>query len=86
MMQTMIPIPPIPHTMTSSVGLFWGLIVFVVAMFLLVTILWAVGNRRIAQKQSQIKEAERQYEASSEIQHEEQPQVPHRQEEVLLRR
>ncbi len=72
--------------MTFNVVMFWGMIVFVLALFLLATILWIVGSRRIAQKQAQLKEAERQYEASPLPQPGEQPLVHHPQEEVLLRR
>lgn len=86
MMHTMMPIPPIHTTMTFNVVMFWGMIVFVLALFLLATIIWIVGSRRIAQKQAQMKEAERQYEALPLPQSDEQPLVHHPQEEVLLRR
>jgi hypothetical protein len=78
MMHMMMPIPPIHTIMTSSDVLFWGMIGLLVALFLLATTLWVIGSWRIAQEQSQIKEAGRQYD--------EQPQVHHPQEETLLRR
>lgn len=86
MMQAMMPIPPIHATATSSDVLFWGMIGLLVALFLLATILWIVGSRRIAQKQSQVKEAVRQYEASPQPQYDEPPQAYSQQEEILLRR
>ena len=78
MMHLMMPIPLIPTTMTSSDVLFWGMIGLLVALFFLATTLWVVGSRRIAQKQFQMKEVERQYDK--------QPQVHYPQEETLLRR
>jgi len=58
----MMPLPPIPPTTAIHVAVYWGLICFLVALFLLVTTLWIVTSRRIAQKQSQMKETMRQYE------------------------
>ena len=78
MMHAMMPIPPIHAAATSSDVLFWGMISLLAPLFLLATILWFVGSWRIAQRQSQIKEAGRQYD--------EQPQVHSPQEEILLRR
>ncbi len=86
MMHTMMPIPPIPTTMTFNVVLFWWMIGFVLALVLLATALWVVGSRRIAQRQSQMKETEQQYEAFPLLPYDEQPQVDHLQEETLLRR
>ena len=86
MMHTMMPIPPIHTTMPFNFGLFWWMIGLMVALFLLATILWVIGSRRIAQRQSQIKEAERQNEASPTFPYDEQPQVHHPKEEVSLRR
>jgi hypothetical protein len=86
MMQAMMPIPPIHATAMSSGVLFWGMIGLLVALFLLATILWIVGSRRIAQRQSQVKEAVRQYEAFPQFQYDEPPQVHSPQEEILLRR
>jgi hypothetical protein len=86
MMQAMMPIPPIHATATSNDVLFWGMIGLLVALFLLATTLCIVGNRHIAQKQSQVKEAVRQYEAFPQPQYDEPPQVHAPQEEVLLRR
>lgn len=60
-MMSLSPIPPIPATAAINVVVFWGLICFLVALFVLGTTLWVVTSRRIAQKQSQIKEAEQQY-------------------------
>ena len=85
MMPTMGPIPPIPTTVTFDLGWFLGMIVFVLALFL-ATIIWVIATRRIAQKQAQMKEAERQYEESPLPQSSEQPVVHQPQEEVLLRR
>jgi hypothetical protein len=84
MMQAMMPIPPIHATAMSSAVLFWGMIGLLVALFLLATILWIVGSRRIAQKQSQVKEAVRQYEASPQAQGGEQPQVHAPEKEKIL--
>jgi hypothetical protein len=86
MMHMMMAIPPIPTSMTSSDVMFWGMIGLLVALFLLATTLWIIGSRRIAQRQSQMKEAEGQYEASPLLQYDEQPQVHYPQEETLLRR
>ena len=86
MMQALMPIPPVHATAISSAVLFWGMIGLLVALFLLATILWIVGSRRIAQKQSQVKEGGRLYEASLQPQSDEPPQVHAPQEEVLLRR
>jgi hypothetical protein len=61
MMQAMMPIPPIHATATSSDVLFWGMIGLLVALFLLATIQRIVGSRRIAQRQSQVKEAVQQF-------------------------
>ena len=86
MMQALMPIPPIHATATSSDVLFWGMIGLLVALFLLATILWIVGSRRIAQKRSQVKEGVRLYEASLQPQSDEPVQVHSPQDEVLLRR
>ena len=86
MMQAMMPIPPIHATAMSSDVLFWGMIGLLVALFLLATILWIVGSRHIAQRQSQVKETVRLYEASLQPQYDEPPQVHSPQEEILLRR
>jgi hypothetical protein len=64
MMHMMMATPPIPTSMTSSDVMFWGMIGLLVALFLLATTLWVIGSRRIAQGQSQMKKARRQYEAS----------------------
>ena len=86
MMHMMMPIPPIPYSTAINDGVFWGLIGFLVALFLLVTLLWVVTSRRITQKQSQIKECERQYEAFPLFPFNEEQQVQQPKEEVLLRR
>ena len=77
MMHMMTAIPSIPTSMTSSDVLFWGMIGLQVALFLLATTLWIIGSRRIAQRQSLMKEVGRQYA--------EQPRVHYPQEETLLR-
>jgi hypothetical protein len=64
MMHMLMAIPPIPTSMTFNVVMFWGMIGLMAALFLLVTALWIIGSRRIAQEQSQMKKAERQYEAT----------------------
>ncbi len=64
MMHTMMPIPPIHTAMPFNFVLFWWMIGLMVALFLLATILWVIGSRRIAQRQSQIKEAELQNEVA----------------------
>ncbi len=74
-MMLMMPIPPIPPTAATNVVVFWGLICFLVALFLLVTTLWVVTSRRIAQKQSQMKETEREYEEMPQFPYNKQPQV-----------
>ena len=85
MMLTMIPIPPIHNTVTFNLVWLMGMIGFVLAVFM-ATIIWVVATQRIARRQAQIKEAERQYEAPPLPQPEEQPQIQHEQEEILLRR
>jgi uncharacterized membrane protein YciS (DUF1049 family) len=85
MMYMMMPIPPIPTTVTFNLAWFLGMIGFVLAVFL-ATIIWVVVTWRITRKQAQMKEAERQYEAPPMPQPEEQPQVQHEKEEILLRR
>ena len=85
MMHAMMPIPPVPPTTAINGVVFWGLIGFMVVMFLLATILWVVTSRRINQKSSQLQEAERQYEASSLFPYPEPPQIQQPKEEVLLR-
>jgi nitrate/nitrite transporter NarK len=92
MMPTMMPIPPIHTTMTFNLAWFLGMIGFVLVLFL-AAIIWVVVTQRIAQKQAQTKEAERQYEVFPLPQSEEHtyppdrvPQVQHQQEEVALRR
>jgi nitrate/nitrite transporter NarK len=85
MMYMLMPIPPIPTTVTFNLVWFLGMIGFVLALSL-ATIIWVVATWRIAQKQAQMKEAERQYEASPLPQSDEQPLVHHPEEEVLLRR
>jgi hypothetical protein len=74
-MLSVMPIPPIPPTTAINVAVYWGLICFLVALFLLVTTLWIVTSRRIAQKQSQMKEAKRQYEEIPRFPYHQQPQV-----------
>ena len=86
MMQAMMPIPPLQATATSSDVLFWGMIGLLVALFLLATILWIGGSRRIAQKQSQIKESVQLYETYLRPQYDEPPRVRSLQEEIMLRR
>jgi hypothetical protein len=87
MMDIMIGIPPIhPATATSSDVMFWAMIGLLVVLFLVATILWVVGSRRIAQRQSRMKEAGQQYEASPQPQGDGQPEVHSWREETLLRR
>ena len=86
MMHMMMAIPPIPTSMTSNAVMFWGMIGLLVALFLLATTLWVIGSRRIAQEQSQMKEAEGKYETSPLSQYDVQPRVHYPQEETLLRR
>jgi len=89
MMDLMFGIPPIPlHTATTTSYdvVFWVMIGLLVALFLLATTLWVVGSRRLAQRQSQMKEAGQKYEASPKPQYDEQPQVHSPEEEILLRR
>jgi hypothetical protein len=81
----MMPIPPIPTTTAINDVVFWGLIGFMVVLFLLATILWIVTSRRISQKSSQTQEAERQYEATPPYPYNEQEQVQQAKEEALLR-
>jgi flagellar biosynthesis/type III secretory pathway M-ring protein FliF/YscJ len=89
MMFTMIPVPPMHGPVTLTVAMFWGMVAFVLALLLLVIlwVIWVVGSQRRAQRQSQMKEAARYYEASPQPQSGEQPQVPAPEEEkILLRR
>ncbi len=85
MMYTMLPIPPIHTTVTFNLAWFLGMIGFVLVVFLAM-IIWVIATQRNMRKQAQMKEAERQYEAPPMPQPEEQPQVQHEKEEILLRR
>ncbi len=84
MMRIMMPIPPMQVATSSSEALFWGMIGLLVALFLLATILWIIGNQRIAQRQIQVKEAGGQNEAFPPLLSEEQPILPPQ--ELLPRR
>jgi hypothetical protein len=75
MMRIMMPIPPMQAATSSSEVLFWGMIGLLVALFVLATILWIIGNRRIAQRQTQVKEAGGQYEAFPPFPSEEYPPI-----------
>jgi len=86
MMQAMMPIPPFHASALSSDVLFWGMIGFLVALFLLATILWIVGSRRIGQRKPQVKELVQQYEAYPWPRYDEPPRVRSLQEEIMLRR
>lgn len=90
MIHKMIGIPPIPLHATSTTSIdvvFWVMVGFLVALVILTTILWVVGRQRFAKKQSQVKEAGWQYEASPQPQDEKQPQAHSpEEEEILLRR
>ena len=87
MLQLLTVIPPIPRsTMASSGVAFWVMIGLLAVLALVATILWVVGNRRIAQGQPQVKEAPDRYEALLEPQYYEQPHIHSQQEEMLLRR
>jgi uncharacterized membrane protein len=85
----MMPIPPIHGPVTSTVGMLWGLVAFVLVLFLLVIlwVVWTVRNQhRAAHRLSQMKEAEWHYEASPQSQGGEQPQIPAPEEEKTLLR
>jgi uncharacterized membrane protein len=89
MTYAMIPIPPVHGTVTLTVGMFWGMVAFVLALVLLVIlwVVWVIRSQQSAQRQSQMKEAELHYEAFPQPQGGEQPQVPAPDEEkILLRR
>jgi|GEM_PF-1275282 len=71
----------------SDVVTFWMVFSVVVALVLVVTIALVITANRSVQRQSQMKEAERHYEASPQPQGGEQPQVHAPEEEkILLRR
>jgi NADH:ubiquinone oxidoreductase subunit 3 (subunit A) len=90
LLDVMIGVPPITQgtTMTSSdVITFWVMLGVVVVLALVATILGVVSYRRNVQRQSQMKETERPYEASPQPQGGEQSPVQAPEEEkVLLRR
>jgi len=88
MMDMMTAIPPMHQSMmTSGDVAFWVLIGLLAVLLLVATVLWAVGNRRITQRQPQVKEAGHEYEAVLWPQNYESPQIHSRQEEeVPLRR
>jgi hypothetical protein len=87
MMDLMMGLPPIhPAAATSSDVVFWMLIGFLVVVFLAVTALWIVGSRRIAQRQSEVKEAEWRYEAFPQPEGKEQTPVHSAGDELLLKR
>jgi uncharacterized membrane protein len=53
----MIGIPPMHRSMmTSGDAAFWVMIGLLAVLILVATFLWVVGSRRIAQRQSQVKE------------------------------
>jgi len=64
--------------------MFWGLIAFVLVLFLVV-ILWVVSIVR-SQKQAQIQEAKREYEVIPQSTYDEQHQAQQPKEEVLTKR
>jgi hypothetical protein len=90
MLAALIGIPPMSHgiTMTSGdVVTFWVTFGVIVALVLVTTIILGITGYRSVQKQSQMKEAERHYEAFPLPQGGEQPQVQAPEEEkILLRR
>ncbi len=89
MAYAMIPIPPMHGPVTFTVGMFWGMTAFVLALILLVIlwVLWVVRSQHRAQRQAQMKETERPVEASPQPQGGEQPQVHALEEEkILIRR
>ena len=58
MMHLMTVIPPIQKSMlTTSDVVFWVLIGLLVVLAVAATVFWIVGNRRIAQRKSLVKEA-----------------------------
>ena len=88
MMDMMTAIPPMQRSMmTTGDAAFWVIIGLLVVLLLVATVLWIVGNRRITQRPSQVKEAGHEYEAVRWPQNYESPQIHSRQEEeVPLRR
>jgi hypothetical protein len=58
MLMPMMPVPPMNTAATFNDVIFWIIFGLFVALFLVVTTLWIMGERRIARKSSQVKEAE----------------------------
>ena len=78
MSDVMIGIPPIIHKATatsSDVVVAWIIIGVIVALVLVTAITLAIAANRSVRRQSQMKEAERPYEASPQPQGGEQPPV-----------
>jgi flagellar biosynthesis/type III secretory pathway M-ring protein FliF/YscJ len=89
LLDVLVGIPPIPRTpMTSTdIVVSWVTIGIIVALVLVAWIMIVVAAFRSVQKrQSQMKEAEREYEEVPQSTYHEQPQVQLPKEEVLSRR
>jgi len=89
MLDMVIGIPPIVHKATATandVVVAWTIIGLIVALVLVATITLVIAGYRSVQRQSQLKEAERHYEAFPQPQGGEQPQVPAPEEEKILLR
>lgn len=88
MMDMMTAIPPMQRSMmTTGDAAFWLIIGLLVALLLVATVLWVVGNRRNTQSPSQVKDAGHENEAVLWPQNYESPQIHSRQEEEIpLRR
>ncbi|HZS76386.1 MAG TPA: hypothetical protein VFA41_07215 [Ktedonobacteraceae bacterium] len=90
MMHMMMPIPPVHSAAAFSDVLFWGMIVALIALFLLVTALWIVGNRRIAAREhtltGEVKEASWQEKMLEPFYSDEQTEVHTPEKELVLHR
>ena len=90
MMHMMTMVPPIQRSMmTTGDVAFWVMIGLLVVLALVATVLWIVGNRRIALQPPQVKDTRYEHETLPPLHHgasEQSPVGSRDEEEVLLRR
>ena len=86
MLDIMVGLPPIIHraTAVSNDGAFWMAIGILAVLVVVAIVFWIMGNRRIVQRQAQVKEAERHYETFPQPTNEKQPQIHAQEEEKVL--
>ena len=90
MLHMLTMVPPVQRSMMSGGDVaFWVMIGLLVVLALVATVLWIVGNRRIAQRQPQVKDVGHAYETLPPLHYGAGEQSPVRsryEEEVLPRR